>query len=87
VKSVQNLRNTLKFKAEAITDAVAQMVEVQPHILPGAARLFGVERSKQAEARAVESPPMLMVNSDRSRSESRREAEQALRTKSTVVHF
>lgn len=36
MKSVQNLRNSLKFKAEVATDSVAVMVDGQPHILLGA---------------------------------------------------
>lgn len=36
MRSVQNLRNSLKFKAEVATDSVAVIVDGQPHILLGA---------------------------------------------------
>jgi hypothetical protein len=36
MKSVQNLRNSLKFKAEVARDALAVMVNGQPHVLLGA---------------------------------------------------
>lgn len=36
MKSVQNLRNSLKYKADVVTDSLAVMVDGQPRILLGA---------------------------------------------------
>lgn len=45
MKSVQNLRNSLKFKADVATDAIAVMIGGQPHVIKGAeARVLAGKR-------------------------------------------